>query len=518
MDRMEKEPLIQEYRRLPDVADVDGLVSFMGRLMDGQESFYFDLLLASLVRLHPYIKSDDAERMVPVFEWAGTVMEMPESEIGGLDMLTASFLLDYVEVLAGSEKRAKRAKQQSFQDYKPYRDLEKLAFSRMKDRNTLPLLSTPTHRPAWIDPVVLVSRLSEYQKKGCRPDNLDFQIAASRVALDDTDEAVRLVEQEMTGEYRELLLFLFKPEARPKGPFTSQAVWMTAALVKSPDTVYGEFEDFPYSAVNRAYLTGDIPCDVFTYEKPFEKVDRILQLIPPASKNVAIKWRFGGYALYMTYRPCSRVPLLVETFWQMPLREKDLKRLLWLSPNAPQVLLALLVRDRIRDSHWNDLELTKLNLVALETLCELDWKWSGGMALTYLAVCLLSIDRSVRLCAADLWRELVEKGLIDNVALGRVLGKIQSSEWAPVQRISGLVLEMLINRSSFHNRELSVLFVSFLSCLPENPVKDLKRLLEIFSEIQTVNGWPKVTNTSLLSLLAAWKKNSKLTEVIESLY
>ena len=197
----------------------------------------------------------------------------------------------------------------------------------MKDRNTLPLLSTPTHRPAWIDPVVLVSRLSEYQKKGCRPDNLDFQIAVSRVALDDTDEAVRLVEQEMTGEYRELLLFLFKPEARPKGPFTSQAVWMTAALVKSPDTVYGEFEDFPYSAVNRAYLTGDIPCDVFTYEKPFEKVDRILQLIPPASKNVAIKWRFGGYALYMTYRPCSRVSLLVETFWQMPLREKDLKRL-----------------------------------------------------------------------------------------------------------------------------------------------------------------------------------------------
>lgn len=67
MDRMEKEPLIQEGRRLPDVADVNGLVSFMGRLMDGQESFYLDLLLASLVRLHPFIKPDDAERMMPVF-------------------------------------------------------------------------------------------------------------------------------------------------------------------------------------------------------------------------------------------------------------------------------------------------------------------------------------------------------------------------------------------------------------------------------------------------------------------
>ena len=145
---------------------------------------------------------------------------------------------------------------------------------------------------------MLVSRLSAYQKKRIKPDSLDFQIALSRVALDDTEEAVRLTEQELAGEYRELLLFLFKPEARPNGPFTFQAVWMTAALVKSPDTVYDEFKDFPYSAVNRAYLTGDIPCDVFTFEKPFGKVDRILQLIPPVSKNVAIKWRFGGYALF----------------------------------------------------------------------------------------------------------------------------------------------------------------------------------------------------------------------------
>ena len=114
--------------------------------------------------------------------------------------------------------------------------------------------------------------------------------------------------------------------------------------------------------------------------------------------------------------------------------------------------------------------------------------------------------------------ELVEKDLIDNVALGRVLGKIQSLEWAPAQRISGLVVEMLINRSSFHNKELSVLFVSFLSCLPESPVKDLKRLLEVFAELQTVNNWPKITYAPLLSLLETWKNNSKLTEIIESLY
>lgn len=515
---MEKEPFIQANGRLPDVADVDGLIAFMDRLKEGQESFCLDLLLASVVRLHPFVGLDDAERMKPAFGWAEAVMEQPANETGGLDRLTASFLLDYAHVLTGTTKRAKGSKQQPFQDYKPYLALVKLAFSRIRHANTLPLLSTPTHRPAWIDPLVLVSRLSEYQKRRAKPDSLDFQIAVSRVALDDTDEAVRFAEQVLTGEWRELLLFLFRPEARPKGPFTLQAVWMTAALVKNPDTVYDEFNDFPYSVVHRGYLTGDIPCDVFVFEKPLGNVDRILHLIPPASKNVAVKWRFGGYALYMAYRFCFPIPLLVETFWKMPLREKDLRRLLLLSPNAPQVCLALLVRDRVRDAYWNDLELAKLSLIALQTLRELDLEWRGGMMLTFLAVCLLSVDRPVRLCAADLWAELVEKELIDNAALGRVLGKIQALEWAPVQRISGLVIEMLINRSSFHNKELSVLFVSFLSCLPEKPVKDLRQLLETFSELQTVNNWPKVKYEPLLSLFESWKKKRRLAAVIASLY
>lgn len=64
-------------------------------------------------------------------------------------------------------------------------------------------------------------------------------------------------------------------------------------------------------------------------------------------------------------------------FWKVPLREKDLKRFLLLSPNAPRIWLALLVRDRVRDAYWNDLELARLNLVALDTLRELDLEWRG---------------------------------------------------------------------------------------------------------------------------------------------
>ena len=134
MERIEKQPFIREEMRIPDVTNMDGLVSLMGRSMDN-------------------------ERMVPVFEMARTVVEGGKDGVGELDVLAASFLLDYAQMLTGSERRVKSSKQQSFQDYKPYLDLVKLAFNRIKDYNTLPLLSTPTHRQAWIDPSVLVSRL-----------------------------------------------------------------------------------------------------------------------------------------------------------------------------------------------------------------------------------------------------------------------------------------------------------------------------------------------------------------------
>ena len=54
MERIEKQPFIREEMRIPDVTNMDGLVSLMGRSMDNEESFHIDLLLASLSRMHPY--------------------------------------------------------------------------------------------------------------------------------------------------------------------------------------------------------------------------------------------------------------------------------------------------------------------------------------------------------------------------------------------------------------------------------------------------------------------------------
>ena len=152
-------------------------------------------------------------------------------------------------------------------------------------------------------------------------------------------------------------------------------------------------------------------------------------------------------------------------------------------------------------------------MVALETLSDLDYRW-GEMSKTYLALCLLSIDKTVRSYAAELWAGLVKKGKMDSVAVGRVLGEVETFEWSPVQRFVSLVTDEMMNISPLHNKELERMFVSFLTHLPKNPVKDLKRLLEAFVELLAVNQ-SRVRDKSLLSLLKKWRKNMKLTEIVE---
>lgn len=45
----------------------------------------------------------------------------------------------------------------------------------------------------------------------------------------------------------------------------------------------------------------------------------------------------------------------------------------------------------------------------------------------------------------------------------------------------------MINVSPLHNRELEKLIVAMLTGLPEKPVKDLKKLLEIYAELLSIN-------------------------------
>ena len=131
-------PLIREEMRIPEVANLKGLISLISQPIEENESFHLDLVIASLVRIHPSVKPKDATRMIPAFEQARLIMKDQVEGVGDLDVLLASFLIDYAGVLfqeyegctpefyefyvnnlqVDSGIKSKKA-QQSYRDYKP---------------------------------------------------------------------------------------------------------------------------------------------------------------------------------------------------------------------------------------------------------------------------------------------------------------------------------------------------------------------------------------------------------------
>ena len=76
--------------------------------------------------------------------------------------------------------------------------------------------------------------------------------------------------------------------------------------------------------------------------------------------------------------------------------------------------------------------------------------------------------------------------------------------------------QQMINVSPLHNRELELLLTSLIAELPEQPVKELKKLLEIYSELLSVNN-SRVTDERILQLLEIWKNTANLKKVIVSI-
>lgn len=159
--------------------------------------------------------------------------------------------------------------------YNGFREIVLWVKQKIETGDTTPLLSTPTHTPCWIDPVVLIQRVALYQQSGAEPNTMDMQLAIQRCALDDTAKALHLVEKELTGEYKALFRFLLHEDTKPTGNYNHPAWWMTAALTRSPGEHFPEFNHFIYSEVLWEQLSGSYGWEVYLRETTNHKKDPV---------------------------------------------------------------------------------------------------------------------------------------------------------------------------------------------------------------------------------------------------
>ena len=527
--------ICREDNRIPFPANKEDFLFQLSRLFDMEESWETDTTIAAIIAFHPQLDEEDFSRMEPIFQRAANIVAsswMPYED------LLATFLLEYQrlwaqadttpqgflrnmftrleEKLKGIDSNRGAYDERAFKrlaDWKPgysnatcFIPFKKLwidVICRIKGGNTLPLLSAPTHTPAYIQATELIQRLAAYQKAGTKPNTWDFQLAIARCAMEDKEEAIATARQLLKDEYLHLFLFLLDEDTQPEPPYNHQPAWITAGLVKSPETEFKAFKSFSCNTLSHNYLSGDYGWKELKPKENAYEIDKRLQL-------EFYKWH--EYAERNSHQLWQE-HLIINSKYNMD-DSRYMEPLLCCFPNRPEPLIAQIITCYM--SFGTPQEDSKRSIAhALRMLLSFHCPLRE-MSLLLLGGSLLFADKTVRSYAAELWVEGLTAGRINNRRVGEILARLVCMELAPLKRFTTQVYESMYKRSNFHNRQLEELLTVFICGLPDKPVTGLKQLLELHLELLS-NNHSKVTDEQLRQRLQEWTASNNLKKVITSL-
>ncbi len=523
------------------IGSFDELLFLASQVFDDNQPYHADQLIAALITWHPVIKQEEVAKLEPVFQRAYKYLMANRNGSSMLNESMAIFLISYSRWLtelfpAAAEgiskihekyvKEDAALKQQHPKSYSTrIHTMEALSagapnnlfgawlrflgrtLDKIKAGDSLAPLSTPTHAPAWIAPEILTDRLQQYQAQGVTPDEWDMQVALSRMKPGAAATALAYAAERLNGEYLRLLQFLLDKDARPQGPFEHPSWWMMAALAKTPLVTYEELASVPYHKIARHRLNGQFAWQIktiaeknpYTQEAYVRKELTILEINRPASLD-------------------AQPPLLYEYMAMMPKyfasHHPEIGRMLLWTPNNLEPLLAHVCGSLIY-GHFPEEYGRKMVTNAVQTLHSIPGQW-GPMGHLFIATSMLCGDKTIAAIAAEIWVNGVTTGTIDNNLLGAAIGKQQAHEFVPLKRFTDLAMGQLFRLSEQHNRALEQVVLAIIYELPEEPVKNLKKLLEIYQELLVANQ-SQVGNEQVRRLLAVWSGNAGVGKVAKAL-
>ncbi|WP_163214681.1 DUF6493 family protein [Bacteroides sp. 519] len=225
------EPLkaIDENQRVPAFNTVEDIVFFLSKFFGSDVPVYIDLLPAVIMKLNSLIKPENLSQLeIPLIKAYELSYHRSISRYDFKDgttsinfwgrglyyHLSAIFFINYCQYLcrrfptdaayiAKMHEEAvdldiKESKRERFNKYnrqilplnewhgqqypvfRPYHRIMCHALNLIEREIDLPLLSTPTHLPAWIQQDMLDKRINQYKVAGVEPDSIDLQMALSR--------------------------------------------------------------------------------------------------------------------------------------------------------------------------------------------------------------------------------------------------------------------------------------------------------------------------------------------------
>lgn len=556
--------LIDATPTVPLPESVEDLLYLSSQAFENNDPLHIDLLPAGLVNMQDQLKGPALEKFEAALQRALTIVVSDfRSTTGYLDHLLATFFVDVFMLLIErfpADTVRLRSLQEKFQrseketeeripgyeskiqpllkwrtnftdnTYLIHKGILLFAYEQIRTESRLPILSTPTHRHGYLDPVILVSRLKEFQINGCIPDNVDFQTAVSRLAPFGHAKALQDAKESLHGEILHILEFLWDEDTRPVAPFSMEAVWFMAAMRKSPEHKYAEFQNFVYSTVPSTVFTGDVHWELTAENPGSTHLGQHVNTNENGSAN-----RHVMRVTLPSAEPIDETPFLSEHFQfdkMIPPRHQpyslfelislraqwidhqinDIERLIYLFPSNPTPLLAHVCARFLQVSLIRNDTDKRMLVTTLHALTGLTFRWCG-FSHVFLATCMLTSDKTVRSIAAQIWVEGVQKEMIDSEVMGKVLGAHLTGEYAPVKRFVDVVTEQFLKISTLHNSELIKMLSALVEQLPAKPPTGTSKILQLYADLLVLSGVDYIRPNTLKNL-HAWSDIPGLKKII----
>ena len=149
---------------------------------------------------------------------------------------------------------------------------------KLKEKDTLPFLSTPTHEPFYIEAEVLVDKLLQYEAQGKSPDLNDLIVACNRLLFWEVSAAAKEKAQQLKGDYAPAIQYYLGVTDKIQLNEALLPLWTQISRLKHPDEEFKVFETtqaknilsvvkpfyIRYGWEKRTYANGEVG-EEFTY-------------------------------------------------------------------------------------------------------------------------------------------------------------------------------------------------------------------------------------------------------------
>ena len=122
------------------------------------------------------------------------------------------------------------------------REKTKRLLLKLKQGNTLPFVSTPTHAPFYIDPLTFLERIAQYEKAGKSPMWEDVVVGLNRLLPTEITEVHKQLALSLTGEYAPALQYYFEVSKTITVTDTTRVLWGQVLRLKNIDGLFPELE------------------------------------------------------------------------------------------------------------------------------------------------------------------------------------------------------------------------------------------------------------------------------------